>query len=111
MFSNQQAYLDYIRDDKYWAENTADTLAPLCYVVEASVATGSYSFKLHVSDFLDNQDDITRQSPATDTEILGIIEQNPDEQSLKDYRNGGFLLLMNILGDWVLEQETSDTTY
>lgn len=73
------------------------------------MSSGSYEFKIHVNDFLDNQDEITRQSAATDTDLLGIIEKNPSEEDFEFYRDGGFMLIMNILGDWVLEQETDSS--
>lgn len=81
-FQSYADYKNYVTAGNYWAEGTTDTRPPLCYAIEATMSSGSYEFKIHVNDFLDNQDDIRRQSPSTDTELLGIIESNPSEEDL-----------------------------
>ena len=100
---------DYVEHEHY-AEDLVE-YPPICFGIKVDVTsstTSSYDVSLHY--FGSDRDNGVRDIPSTITENLDPFQNGPDMDSYKQYITSGYLYIMKLIYDYILQKETNTNT-
>ena len=94
---------DYILSDKY---NTDKENRAICFGISYIKTDNKYTFKMHYFTSLFQK--YTPSIPSTSIENLDPFRTQPDFESYEKYMLKGFLMVIKIIYDYILQKETNN---
>ena len=103
--------LDKHVEHEHYAEDLNE-YPPICFGIKVeeteSSTTKAYDVSLHY--FGSDRDNGVKDIPSTITENLDPFQNGPDMDSYKRYITSGYLYIMKLIYDYILQKETNTNT-